>query len=404
MLSDKVKVASLPKYGCDYCRTLVATDTIEVGEAVWWYEPDNGEEETFYTWREISNSASSDALKAYSYMVGVDTYASTTNPEEDPSWFFNHCCNGNCCYEGDRKVVARRKIAAGEEVTYDYALTETEASFHAGLKCLCGGPNCRGELKFDDYRKPQFWRQYEGKTTQHIAARGQECGWLDSRLHVRRISIPHSTSAAEQKGVFALSAVPKGTLLAVFGGKTLGLTDASHLEATYPNYPYFLQVESGLWQIPHRVDTPDAPDYINHRCDANAGMLDSTQVVALRHIAAGEEITIDYATINDGSSTWAADNFVCGCGAAVCRGTVTSKDWEKKEVQDRCWPHFAPFVKRKVAAKRPDLVRGGSDGGGGVVLIKENENVAAPKEITLGGGKKSAAGTPTAFCITVKAG
>jgi len=41
------------------------------------------------------------------------------------------------------------------------------------------------------------------------------------------------------------------------------------------------------------------------------GMEDSTTVVAIRDIAAGEEITIDYATVNSGLNTSEGDNFEC---------------------------------------------------------------------------------------------
>jgi SET domain-containing protein len=40
-------------------------------------------------------------------------------------------------------------------------------------------------------------------------------------------------------------------------------------------------------------------------------MEDSTTVVAIRDIAAGEEITIDYATVNSGLNTSEGDNFEC---------------------------------------------------------------------------------------------
>lgn len=74
MLSDKVKVASLAKYGDSYCRTIIAIETVEEGEAVWWYDPSGGNElETFYTWSDIANEPDASrrtALKIYSYMVG----------------------------------------------------------------------------------------------------------------------------------------------------------------------------------------------------------------------------------------------------------------------------------------------------------------------------------------------
>jgi len=39
-------------------------------------------------------------------------------------------------FDGD-SLVTKRPVRAGEELHYDYALTETEISFHAGLKYAC---------------------------------------------------------------------------------------------------------------------------------------------------------------------------------------------------------------------------------------------------------------------------
>lgn len=121
MLNPKIKVATAEKYG-EYCKTLIATETIEPGERVWW--SGNGEDETLYTWDEITTEPDltrKELLITYSYMVDVDTYASTIDPESgrDASWYFNHNCDGNCYYQGTKAVVARRRIEAGEELHYD---------------------------------------------------------------------------------------------------------------------------------------------------------------------------------------------------------------------------------------------------------------------------------------------
>ncbi|MBX9618038.1 MAG: SET domain-containing protein-lysine N-methyltransferase [Hyphomicrobiales bacterium] len=56
----------------------------------------------------------------------------------------------------------------------------------------------------------------------------------------------------------------------------------------------------------------------NHSCDPNTGY-DGLDVIALRPIAEGEELTLDYATF----CNEAAEGFTCGCGAVSCRGFVT---------------------------------------------------------------------------------
>jgi len=64
----------------------------------------------------------------------------------------------------------------------------------------------------------------------------------------------------------------------------------------------------------------DAPGrFINHSCAPNAAIVRDTVVVAIRPIAAGEEIRFDYSTtISDG---WTME---CRCGETECRGLVVA--------------------------------------------------------------------------------
>lgn len=64
-------------------------------------------------------------------------------------------------------------------------------------------------------------------------------------------------------------------------------------------------------------------NFINHACDPNAGYDGADDIVALRRIAAGEEIRMDYGTFS-----FSFDHaFECRCGAPWCRGKVTGRDW-----------------------------------------------------------------------------
>ncbi|MGE3645535.1 MAG: SET domain-containing protein-lysine N-methyltransferase [Beijerinckiaceae bacterium] len=55
----------------------------------------------------------------------------------------------------------------------------------------------------------------------------------------------------------------------------------------------------------------------NHSCDANTGY-DGLNVVALRDIPAGAELTLDYATFYNEAGA----SFACTCGASNCRGYI----------------------------------------------------------------------------------
>lgn len=66
--------------------------------------------------------------------------------------FINHSCDPNCeawVHEGRIFIVAKRNIATGEELTYDYALAwddEDEAEAFGWYACRCGASNCRGTM------------------------------------------------------------------------------------------------------------------------------------------------------------------------------------------------------------------------------------------------------------------
>ena len=69
-------------------------------------------------------------------------------------------------------------------------------------------------------------------------------------------------------------------------------------------------------------------DYVNHSCQPNCRLDYQSQgrvfLVALRDIAAGEELSFDYATTTtrDGIAAFPGWRFTCLCGADGCRGEV----------------------------------------------------------------------------------
>ena len=64
--------------------------------------------------------------------------------------FMNHCCDPNCESEdidGRVFVTSIRDIAAGEELTYEYNLYDSD---DYQCPCYCGTPNCRGTMFSDE--------------------------------------------------------------------------------------------------------------------------------------------------------------------------------------------------------------------------------------------------------------
>lgn len=73
--------------------------------------------------------------------------------------------------------------------------------------------------------------------------------------------------------------------------------------------------------------------YLSHGCDPNC-RLDMTAfaLVALKNIAPGDILTIDYATTEDRLHR----QFACRCGAAQCRGWITGRS-EQPDAAGRAW-------------------------------------------------------------------
>ncbi|ETV83200.1 hypothetical protein H257_03987 [Aphanomyces astaci] len=351
MLTEVVQVKQFNDYGFE-CWGLFAKEDLPKGTLVW-YAEGHDVLETF-TKAEILAHPEQETLITYSYMRGDDKFCSTLNPSSDPSWYFNHSCMPTCWYEGDERITTCRDVKKGEQLAYDYSCTETESSMHYGLRCLCGTAACRGVLTFSEWRSRAYVRKNKGHLNDYVWEKHAENSWYDSRTEVR-------AKGGDSRGLFARiqkdAVIKAGEIVVVFSGKIVHRNEVSEPGAiSKRDLEMSLQVAPDLWQIPSWKESGekyDTSDFINHSCDPSCGMWDSVTVVAIRDIHPGDEITIDYAMVNDGSintmTTGDSDAFECQCHSANCRGNVTPSDWKLPEVQARIGQYFAPFVK--------DLVR-----------------------------------------------
>jgi hypothetical protein len=76
----------------------------------------------------------------HSIQVEENLYLAPVAPAE-PADFVNHCCNPNAGMSGQIALVAMREIKVGEEVCYDYAMSD--GSPYDEFECACGTPDCR---------------------------------------------------------------------------------------------------------------------------------------------------------------------------------------------------------------------------------------------------------------------
>jgi hypothetical protein len=160
--------------------------------------------------------------------------------------------------------------------------------------------------------------------------------YLNPKLEARQF--PQKGGA----GIFAHQTVQAGELLAMWGGQIL--TESEYRQLPEERQTHGVQVWDFLYQVQLHPGQ-DPADFFNHSCDPNAGLNSPISLVAMRDIAAGEEICFDYAMTD--SSDY--DEFTCCCGTALCRGQITGQDWQRPELQTRYRGYFSPYLQKRIA-------------------------------------------------------
>ena len=79
---------------------------------------------------------------------------------------------------------------------------------------------------------------------------------------------------------------------------------------------------------------------INHSCEPTLGWTDERTLIAMRDIAAGEELTVDYATAIDDPDYV----LLCHCETYRCRQVIEGTDWQIPQLQQRYAGHWHPAV------------------------------------------------------------
>ena len=151
-------------------------------------------------------------------------------------------------------------------------------------------------------------------------------------------------SPIQGQGLFARFAIEAGEIVAVNGGYVLPAGEWTVLERELGAAE--IQLSEDLFIAPTQAgEREGCMLYTNHSCDPNIAIEGQIVFVAMREIAPGEELTHDWATADDLDYT-----MNCQCGSVDCRGTITGKDWMKKELQEKYRGQFCWFLQRKIDA------------------------------------------------------
>lgn len=156
-----------------------------------------------------------------------------------------------------------------------------------------------------------------------------------------RTSVPWHVvqkSSLHGNGVFANRPIPKGTRVIEYGGRRITPEQADALHPVNPDDPFhtfFFALSSG--KVIDGGKRGNDARWINHSCAPNCEAqenADGTRVhiVALRDIAAGEELFYDYGLVMEGKITKTLrKQYRCLCGSEDCRKTMLALSKKKDE-------------------------------------------------------------------------
>ena len=158
--------------------------------------------------------------------------------------------------------------------------------------------------------------------------------WLSPKTAVQKSSI-------HGRGLFAAERIEKDEVVAVKGGHIIDRTTLSRLNLG----PAEIQISDQLFICPlNEAEREGSMIFSNHSCDPNIGVRGQIIFVAMREIAAGEELTHDWAMTDDNDDPPTA----CACGSSDCRKTITGKDWQRTELQRRYAGYFSAYLEDKI--------------------------------------------------------
>ncbi len=144
----------------DGVRVTVADDVIEAGETVAAFGG------SCCTRAQLN--LLDESRRRRSTQIDEDLFMVAT-PEEEPGDQINHSCAPNCGVAAGVLIVAMRRIEPGEELTFDYAMSD--GCDYDEFDCTCGAPHCRGRISGNDWMIPELQLAYRSWFSPYLAKR-----------------------------------------------------------------------------------------------------------------------------------------------------------------------------------------------------------------------------------------
>jgi len=141
-ICDKVEVKPAPSGG----KGMYATGSFVPGEKIGAFGGAVMSDEQYL---ELRKTKTDDDLNMDQAMYIHPGLILMHDPEMEyyPLCFSNHSCDANAKVKDGIVLVAARAISPGEEICWDYRITDNVGIWGYEFKCGCGSPKCGGAVK-----------------------------------------------------------------------------------------------------------------------------------------------------------------------------------------------------------------------------------------------------------------
>jgi hypothetical protein len=107
--------------------------------------------------------------RLYTLQVDDDLHQITPLDHISGADYINHSCEPNAGLTGTTGLVALRAIRIGEEICFDYAMSDS--NIYLDFACHCGKPKCRKFVRPEDWRRPELQRRYRTAFSPYLRRR-----------------------------------------------------------------------------------------------------------------------------------------------------------------------------------------------------------------------------------------
>ncbi|MDE2756058.1 MAG: SET domain-containing protein-lysine N-methyltransferase [Acidobacteriota bacterium] len=153
-------------------------------------------------------------------------------------------------------------------------------------------------------------------------------------------------SNIDGRGLFAREHIAKGEVVVMKGGYVLSRVQRDEVQLVVGEAEIQIMEDMFIGPITQE-EREGGMIHLNHSCDPNVGVQGQIAFVAMRDIAADNELTVDYAMTDDEDY-----EMECNCRTPFCRKSITGRDWMKEVIQRKYDGYFSWFIQRRLNAQR----------------------------------------------------